>query len=64
MSGQRLEATRWPGVYRRGARYAHEWTAADGKRRRGSADTATAGSRGEGPAEAPLLTEHEREAGR
>src|SRR3954451_5259514 len=39
MAGAKLERTRWPGIYRRGSRWAFEWTDAHGKRRRGSADT-------------------------
>jgi integrase len=39
MAGAKLEKTRWPGIYRRGDRWAYEWTDAHGKRRRGSADT-------------------------
>lgn len=39
MAGAKLVKTRWPGIYRRGARYAYEWTDALGKRRRGSART-------------------------
>jgi integrase len=39
MAGAKLEKTRWPGIYRRGDRWAYEWTDAAGKRRRGSADT-------------------------
>lgn len=39
MAGAKLVATRWPGIYRRGDRWAYEWTDAHGKRRRGSADT-------------------------
>src|SRR5215213_7306806 len=39
MAGAKLERTRWPGIYRRGDRYAYEWTDAAGKRRRASART-------------------------
>ena len=39
MAGAKLQKTRWPGIYRRGERYAYEWTDAQGKRRRGSART-------------------------
>src|SRR4051812_31652670 len=39
MAGAKLEKTRWPGIYRRGDRWAYEWTDAAGKRRRGSAST-------------------------
>lgn len=39
MAGAKLERTRWPGIYRRGDRWAYEWTDTSGKRRRGSADT-------------------------
>jgi hypothetical protein len=39
MAGAKLERTRWPGIYRRGDRWAYEWTDAHGKRRRGSAAT-------------------------
>ena len=39
MAGAKLQKTRWPGIYRRGERYAFEWTDAQGKRRRGSART-------------------------
>ena len=39
MAGAKLEKTRWPGIYRRGSRWAYEWTDAHGKRRRGAADT-------------------------
>ncbi len=39
MAGAKLEKTRWPGIYRRGDRWAYEWTDAHGKRRRGAADT-------------------------
>jgi integrase len=39
MAGAKLEKTRWPGIYRRGQRYVFEWTDAQGKRRRGMADT-------------------------
>jgi hypothetical protein len=39
MAGAKLQKTRWPGIYRRGDRYAYEWTDAQGKRRRGSART-------------------------
>jgi integrase len=42
MAGAKLEQTRWPGIYRRGSRWAYDWTDASGKRRRG-----TAGSREE-----------------
>ena len=37
MAGAKLERTRWPGIYRRGDRWAYEWTDAAGKRRRASA---------------------------
>src|SRR5215207_4021536 len=39
MAGAKLERTRWPGIYRRGDRWAYEWTDAAGKRRRTSADS-------------------------
>src|SRR5215210_138835 len=39
MAGAKLEKTRWPGIYRRGERWAYEWTDAQGKRRRASEDT-------------------------
>src|SRR5215217_6326683 len=39
MAGAKLERTRWPGIYRRGDRWAYEWTDAAGKRRRASADS-------------------------
>ena len=39
MAGAKLEKTRWPGIYRRGSRWAYEWTDAHGYRRRGAADT-------------------------
>ena len=39
MAGAKLERTRWPGIYRRGTRFAYEWTDAAGKRRRASART-------------------------
>jgi hypothetical protein len=39
MAGAKLERTRWPGVYRRGERWAYEWTDAAGKRRRASAES-------------------------
>jgi integrase len=39
MAGAKLEKTRWPGIYRRGDRWAYEWTDAAGKRRRGTADS-------------------------
>ncbi len=39
MAGAKLQKTRWPGIYRRGERYAYEWTDAQGNRRRGSART-------------------------
>src|SRR5215210_7890826 len=39
MAGAKLERTRWPGIYRRGDRWAYEWTDAQGKRRRASAST-------------------------
>jgi integrase len=38
MAGAKLEKTRWPGIYRRGERWAFEYTDAHGDRRRGSAD--------------------------
>ena len=31
MAGAMLERTRWPGIYRRGSRWAYEWTDAAGK---------------------------------
>ena len=37
MAGAKMEKTRWPGIYRRGDRWAYEWTDARGKRRRASA---------------------------
>jgi integrase len=39
MAGAKLERTRWAGIYRRGDRWAYEWSDAQGKRRRGSAST-------------------------
>lgn len=39
MAGAKLEKTRWPGIYRRGDRWAYEWTDAHGKRRRGNAES-------------------------
>jgi integrase len=39
MAGAKLERTRWPGIYRRGDRWAYEWTDAAGKRRRLTADS-------------------------
>src|SRR5215203_5296529 len=39
MAGAKLERTRWPGIYRRGNRWAYEWTDAAGKRRRASAES-------------------------
>ena len=39
MAGAKLERTRWPGIYRRGDKYAYEWTDAAGRRRRASAAT-------------------------
>lgn len=39
MAGAKLEKTRWPGIYRRGERWAYEWTDTAGKRRRGTANT-------------------------
>src|SRR5918995_7104623 len=39
MAGAKLERTRWPGIYRRGDRWAYEWTDAAGKRRRASAES-------------------------
>ena len=39
MAGAKLEKTRWPGIYRRGDKLVYEWTDAQGKRRRGTADT-------------------------
>ncbi|MBA2513690.1 MAG: site-specific integrase [Solirubrobacterales bacterium] len=37
MAGAKLEKTRWPGIYRRGDRWASEFTDAGGQRRRASA---------------------------
>jgi integrase len=39
MAGARLERTRWPGIYRRGDRYAYEWTDGHGRRRRSTVRT-------------------------
>lgn len=39
MAGAPMERTRWPGIYRRGDRWAFEWTDAHGKRRRGTCDS-------------------------
>src|SRR3954452_18738178 len=39
MAGARLEKTRWPGIYRRGEKFVFEWTDAQGKRRRATANT-------------------------
>jgi hypothetical protein len=39
MAGAKLEKTRWPGIYRRGEKYVFEWTDAQGKRRRGTANS-------------------------
>lgn len=39
MAGAPLERTRWPGIYRRGKRYADEWTGADDCRHRATADS-------------------------
>ena len=48
MAGPKLEKTRWPGIYRRGARWAYEWTDADDKRRRGTASHPRGASAPEG----------------
>jgi hypothetical protein len=39
MAGAKLEKTRYPGIYRRGNKYAFDWTDAGGKRHRGSAES-------------------------
>src|SRR5215213_8911837 len=52
MPGAKLESTRWPGIYRRGDRWAYEWTDATGKRRRGSADSREQASARKGDEEA------------
>lgn len=39
MAGAKLEPTRYPAIYRRGRRYVFEWTGADNRRRRATADT-------------------------
>jgi hypothetical protein len=39
MAGAPLVPTRYPAIYRRGSRFAYEWTGADGKRRRASAES-------------------------
>jgi hypothetical protein len=52
MAGAKLEKTRWPGIYRRGSKFAYEWTDAQGKRRRGTADTREEASRLKGEKEA------------
>lgn len=44
MAGAKLEPTRWPGIYRRGDRWAYDWTDTTGKRRRGTADSREAAS--------------------
>ena len=53
MAGAKLERTRWPGIYRRGDRWAYEWTDAHGKRRRGTRRHARAGVRAQGRARRP-----------
>lgn len=45
MAGAKLEKTRWPGIYRRGSKFAYEWTDAQGKRRRATAETREEASR-------------------
>ncbi len=37
MAGAKLEKTRYPGIYRRGDKYASDWTDGGGKRHRSSA---------------------------
>ena len=44
MASAKLESTRWPGIYRRGDRWAYDWTDTTGKRRRGTADSREAAS--------------------
>ncbi|UTI62250.1 site-specific integrase [Paraconexibacter antarcticus] len=39
MAGAKLVATKYPGIYKRGARYVYEWTNAAGKRQRATAET-------------------------
>jgi len=39
MAGAKLEKTRWPGIYRRGARYAVVYRDKDGKQRKETART-------------------------
>ena len=48
MAGAKLVKTRWPGIYKRGDRFAYEWTDAEGKRRRGSATLTRGGIRAQG----------------
>ena len=63
MAGAKLEKTRWPGIYRRGERWAYEWTDAAGKRRRGSADTREQASSLKAAAEADAARGEFGEAG-
>ena len=44
MAGAKLERTRWPGIYRRGPKWVYDYTDAQGKRRRGTADSREAAS--------------------
>ena len=63
MAGAKLERTRWPGIYRRGDRWAYEWTDTAGKRRRGSADTREDASARKAAAEAEATRGEFGEAG-
>src|SRR4051794_24311660 len=63
MAGAKLEKTRWPGIYRRGDRWAYEWTDTAGKRRRGSADTREQASTLKASAEADAARGEFGEAG-
>jgi hypothetical protein len=63
MAGAKLEKTRWPGIYRRGDRWAYEWTDTAGKRRRGSADTREQASTLKGQREADAARGEFGEAG-
>jgi hypothetical protein len=45
MAGAKLERTRWPGSYRCGDRWVHQWTDAGGKARRATADMREEASR-------------------
>lgn len=63
MAGAKLTKTRWPGIYRRGERWAYEWTDATGKRRRASADSREDASTRKAAAEADAARGELGEAG-